>query len=1019
MRLSWESTHHAPKNAMICLSFPAKSLTPMQSEKTTASIFINYRRVPTKPDALNIQHELEKHFGEGSVFLDIKDIEPGDYWGQNLEQNLHNARILVVLIDANWLRAQDPETGIRRLDQEHDWVRKEIAFFLEAAKKGADKTIIPVLLNEGTVFPRKEHLPEVLRDLAASQHSCRIRTENISYDIMQLVDAIKKRGVSAADGPAQPSLGALDEVYPLPELTLTEARRTLTDPYVGLRYFEEKEAHIYFGRDADLFKLINSIGQPDYNLCLLYGPSGVGKSSLVHAGLLPRIRPKYSIYGPYRRSFVQGLDAQLLEALEKAHAGGNSKPALILLDQVEEMFTHTNPERPQEAPAFFSALTAALRENSRSIRFLLSFRFEHFTSVFKPLEGAGVQVLSLGLDPLQRPAVRQAIEGVLKRPPLPERFGLCIEEDLIETMIHAVSSDKDSHIAPLLQLQLRSMWDEAVALDDREPRFDRTLYKRFEKYGLQQMMEHLLGRLPETWKPALESGLIIGLLHRFVTPRGTAGSARTEDLIDAYPHIESFTGLLQALEDAYLLIALPNGEGYRLAHDALAPIVQQMHQSSDLPGQRAARIIETKARDHDRNYDLAFSEVDLEIVRAGQPGMPAINPGLLARIEQDEARYRAEREQRFRLAFDAAEKEVEHLNYDKALNDLQLAAGYGIRLDKVLQVAHTLPFVFALMGKEAQLRDSMALVQRLTEDGTALSWMQAATPQAFLQDLARLDTALWQAMQQRHFPTLLPIPGGTYPMGSEEGYEDEKPVHTVTVDDFLLADTPVTFWQYGLFCLLTGRRLPNDSGFGRGDRPVININWFDAAAYCNWLSEREGLEKVYADERDDDNLPADFTSNGYRLPTEAEWEYAAGGGAENRSRFGNGKEVADPAEINFDAEHPYNERYYPNLYVKGKSRRATTPVRQFSPNALGLHDMSGNVYEWCQDWWSEGEDHFYAKSEGARNPLGPEEGSTRVVRGGSWDVNAYYCRASYRVRVHPIETYYNIGFRVSRRLNNP
>lgn len=987
----------------------------MQNEKKQKDIFINYRRVPTKPDALNIQHELEKHFGEGSVFLDIKDIEPGDYWGQNLEQNLQNARILVVLIDANWLRAQDPETGVRRLDQEHDWVRKEIAFFLEAAKKGADKTIIPLLLNEGTVFPKKEHLPEVLRDLAASQHSCRIRTENISYDIMQLVDAIKKRGVSAADGPAQASLGALDEVYPLPELTLTEARR-LTDPYVGLRYFEEKEAHIYFGRDADLFKLINSIGQPDYNLCLLYGPSGVGKSSLVHAGLLPRIRPKYSIYGPYRRSFVQGLDAQLLDALEKVQAEGNSKPALILLDQVEEMFTHTNPERPQEAPAFFSALTAALRENSRSLRFLLSFRFEHFTSIVKPLEGAGVQVLSLGLDPLQRPAVRQAIEGVLKRPPLPERFGLRIEEDLIETMIHAVSSDKDSNIAPLLQLQLRSMWDEAVALDDREPRFDRTLYKRFEKYGLQQMMEHLLGRLPGTWKPALESGLVIGLLHRFVTPRGTAGSDRTEDLIDAYLHIESFTGLLQALEDAYLLIALPNGEGYRLAHDSLAPIVKDKYQSSDLPGQRAYRIIETKDRDHARGYDLAFSEVDLEIVRAGQQGMPAIRPALLDRIEQEEARYRAEREKNFRLAFESAEKAVEHLDYDKALNDLQLAAGHGVHSDEVLRLARELPFPLALMGKEEAWRKAADLIHGRSGEKPSPLWQKNLNARDFLHDLAAQDAPLWQAMQQRHFPSLLPIAGGTYRMGSEEGYEDEKPVHTVTVDDFLLADTPVTCWQYGLFCLLTtGRDVPNDSGFGRGDRPVININWLDAAAYCNWLSEREGLEKVYADEIDDDDLAADYTRNGYRLPTEAEWEYAAGGGAENRTRFGNGKEVADPEEMNFHAEHPYNEKYYPNLYVKGKSRGATTPVRMFAPNALGLHDMSGNVYEWCQDWWSEGDNHYYKQSEGAHNPPGPESGSSRVVRGGSWYVNASNCRVSFRNRYHPVDRNILIGFRVSRR----
>lgn len=990
----------------------------MQSKKSKA-IFINYRRVPSKSDALNIQRELAASFSEDAIFLDLEDIEPGDYWEQHIHQNLQAAKVLLVLIHPKWLHDQDPDTGQQRLRQEHDWVRREIVCFLEDIDKGADKIIIPVLLGEGTAFPKKENLPETLRGLAAYQHTCRIRIENIKHDIKELAEAIKKRGISAQEG-LQPTIApALDTAYPLPELTLQEARAIL-DPYVGLRHFKESEAHIYFGRDEDVLRLINLIRQPDYRLCLLYGPSGVGKSSLLNAGLLPRIRQHFRVYGPHRRSFTTGLEVQLKEILAEINADKSQLPALVILDQVEEIFTNANPENSREALNFFAALAEVLRAGSAAPRVLLSFRFEHFTPISRPLEDAGLQWLKLSLEPLTPPAVRQAIDGVLHREPLPHRFNLHIEPELIETMTQAVCRDKDSHIAPLLELQLRSMWDEAKQLDEQAPVFDTTLYKRFEKIALPQMVEHQLRQLRSEWQWALDNGLVIGILHQLVTTRSTAGSAPIATLLERYGHIEHFSRLLQCLQDIYLVIALPHEASIRLAHDALAPIVQTMYRDSDLPGQRAARIIETKARDHERGYDLAFSEVDLEIVRAGQQGMPAINPGLLARIEQDEARYRAEREKNFRLAFESAEKAVEHLDYDKALNDLQLAAGHGIHLDEVLLLARTLPFAFALGGKEAEWRESLAFAQRIAADGSAAPWMQAATPQAFLQDLARHDTALWQAMQQRHFPTLLPIAGGTYRMGSEEGYEDEKPVHTVTVDDFLLADTPVTFWQYGLFCLLTtGRRLPNDSGFGRGDRPVINVNWFDAAAYCNWLSEREGLEKVYAGEKTGDDLDADYTRNGYRLPTEAEWEYAAGGGAENRSRFGNGKEVADPAEMNFDAEHPYNEIYYSHLYTKGQSRGATTSVRLLLPNALGLYDMSGNVNEWCQDWWSEGEDHFYGKSEGARNPLGPEEGSTRVVRGGSWDDNASYCRASYLLWFHPLVSNSGIGFRVSRRLNNP
>lgn len=273
------------------------------------------------------------------------------------------------------------------------------------------------------------------------------------------------------------------------------------------------------------------------------------------------------------------------------------------------------------------------------------------------------------------------------------------------------------------------------------------------------------------------------------------------------------------------------------------------------------------------------------------------------------------------------------------------------------------------------------------------------------------------------------IAGGTYQMGSEEGYASEKPVHEVTVSSFQMAATPVTFWQYGLFCLAAGRDLPGDSGFGRGDKPVINLNWHEAIEYCNWLTDwlspLEGaeLEKVYTIEGD--TVTADWSKNGFRLPTEAEWEYAAravlspsgrgkGGG---NARFGNGKDIADPSEMNFDASHPYNEQK-PDWYVKGKGRGATTGVREFAPNALGLYDMSGNVFEWCWDWWSEGEDSFYRTSDGANDPAGPPESidGTRVVRGGSWFTVAYACRSGFRLRIHPIVRINYLGFRVVRRL---
>ncbi len=944
-------------------------------------IFINYRRIPSKSDAQLIKAELEKHFGASSVFLDTQDIIPGEYWKEKIFQHLQQARVLLALIPAGWLHLQDPESGQRRLDIETDWVRREIAFFLQEITQGASRTIIPVLLEEGTVFPKKEHLPEVLQGLAACQHTCGLRMESLQYEILQLVDAIKAVGINATSHPRNNT--PTTDAYPLSPLSISEARR-LPAPYVGLRHFEESEAHLYFGRDKDIADLINRIGQPDYRLCLLYGPSGVGKSSLLNAGLLPRIRQRFKIHGPERRSFTKGLDTQLQELLAKVIP---NQPTLLLLDQVEEMFTHANPERASEAPDFFRLLAQTLRSKQDNIRFLLSFRFEHFTKITQPLEDAGLQWLKLDLAPLTPPTVREAIEGVLHREPLPQRFNLKIDPELIETMVQNVCRDKESHLAPLLQLQLRSMWDEAVQLDPRAPVFDTTLYKRFERIALPQMVQEQLQKLPAAWQAALKNGLVIGLLDRFVTPRGTAGSVSTAELLADYHHIPDFEQLLECLQNTYLLIALPQEQRFRLAHDALAPIIRQLHQDSERPGQRAARILEAKARDHDRGYAVAFSEVDIEIVRAGQQAMPILQPGVLAQLEQDETRYREARERDFRIAFEAAEKAVEHLEYPEALNYLEAAASYSIHLGKVHSLVHELPFFFAISQQTEPLRACIALLCRITTDAPAALWEENTDPERFLRALSEHDAPLLAAMTERHFPTMKPIPGGTYKMGSEEGYVNEKPVHTVTVDDFQLGATPVTCWQYGLFCLLTGRELPRDSGFGRGDRPVVNVNWFDAVDYCNWLSERQGLEPAYT--REGYDITTNWQATGYRLPTEAEWEYAAGGGAENRTRFGNGKDVADPAEMNFDAGHAYNALYAADWHVPGKGRGATTPVHSFAPNALELYDMSGNVLEWCQDWWSEGEDYYYRQSEGAHNPTGPDQGQMRVVRGGSWVINAF------------------------------
>jgi len=172
--------------------------------------------------------------------------------------------------------------------------------------------------------------------------------------------------------------------------------------------------------------------------------------------------------------------------------------------------------------------------------------------------------------------------------------------------------------------------------------------------------------------------------------------------------------------------------------------------------------------------------------------------------------------------------------------------------------------------------------------------------------------ALAQSKKECVEPEMVAIPGGTFTMGSDDSqYDNEKPAHEVTVKSFEAGKYPVTFEEYDMFCEDTGKEKPDDMGWGRGRRPVINVSWHDVMEYCKWLNEKLGLSK----------------EEGYRLLTEEEWEYAY--------RAGSTEEYPFPLE-NID-EYAW---HYKN------AENQTHPVGEKKPNPWGLYDMAGNVWEW-------------------------------------------------------------------------
>ncbi len=222
---------------------------------------------------------------------------------------------------------------------------------------------------------------------------------------------------------------------------------------------------------------------------------------------------------------------------------------------------------------------------------------------------------------------------------------------------------------------------------------------------------------------------------------------------------------------------------------------------------------------------------------------------------------------------------------------------------------------------------------------------------------------------------MVTIPAGWFLMGSETGQENERPVHRVWVGAFELAATQVTNLEFARYLAAAGAPAPphwKDPQFSHPQQPVVAVSWFEAVAYCAWLTGSTGGR--------------------YRLPTEAEWERAARG-------------VREGALYPWGDEPPQGRPGYADRWLRGPE-----PVGRQAPNEFGLYDICDNVHEWCSDWF---EPQYYAMSP-ERDPQGPAEGTRRASRGGSWRHHIKVARCAARSSIPPQFQYADYGFRVAR-----
>lgn len=264
------------------------------------------------------------------------------------------------------------------------------------------------------------------------------------------------------------------------------------------------------------------------------------------------------------------------------------------------------------------------------------------------------------------------------------------------------------------------------------------------------------------------------------------------------------------------------------------------------------------------------------------------------------------------------------------------------------------------------------------------------------------------------------IPAGTFEMGSSGGKEDEKPVHTVKLSSFYMNRFEVTNNEYCEFLNDCGNHIEKGTPWivlmkesspycgiieiepgkfkvkeGSENMPAGGVNWYGAVAYCNWLSEKEGLDPCYGSEGKRGTDPSLWIkSSGYRLPTEAEWEYACRGGSETDYYWGN--EVKDDY-----------------LWYRNNSDKMAHNVGEKKENDFGLFDMSGNIFEWCNDFYGPYEDRPSV------NPTGPASGDCRIKRGGDWSLPEEVSKSSARSKSPPERAGLNSGFRIVKSIINP
>ncbi|MDX2066945.1 MAG: SUMF1/EgtB/PvdO family nonheme iron enzyme [Haliscomenobacter sp.] len=825
--------------------------------------------------------------------------------------------------------------------------------------------------------------------------------------------------------------------------------------YPGVQPFSSAQSGVFYGRDQeiqDLYRLIRREA-----LVVLYGKSGLGKSSLLNAGILPRCQkegefePLVIKFGAWTEeksdtplditkaylsaekadspilSKILPTEASLWRCAKNRQLQGGGR-LLLVFDQFEELFTYPEAavrafrqelaellldelplryQRLLEGPLgeqLSSAEEAAL-EAPLGTHVLFAIRSDRMHLLHQLAEP--LPTILRNLFELRALQAADAEAAIVK--PAQQSGSFCTppftwSAPALQALLHFLQDPQDDQRVEGILLQLLCQYIEE---------------KWVEKEGIREVgLQHLgdleqiianyyhdkLAVLPDEASHAAARKLIEeGLVMEGENIRLSLHEAQIARQygVDA--------DLLELLVNSRLLRAEPflrGGYTYELAHDRLvAPVLrakeerlaQEKQLAEAAARQEAAQKLAEEQRKRRQANRIAIGGITLAVI-----AVISLIASLftLRNLEQATAKVVLSN-------LKEAEGHILDLNYAAALQKMGDAAKLGAAKREVALAMLEVAFWYTEIGEFKRAGKILRHALRLDADRATQAVLRLTTGQKsprvrelLRQAIKTFDAKNYKKCWNRYYPEMIKIKGGSFMMGCDEKVDslcqdDVKPRHKVTLDDFAMAKTETTVWQWHLYCKVMGLDIDDfetASWEKAGDNPKVNIEWYEAVEYANWLSERQKLTLHYK-ENGHGSFSRVESSNGYGLPTEAEWEYAAKGGPYHSPFVYSGSNELDSV-----AWHVGNS--------DGRTRSCTAK----KPNRLGLYGMSGNALEWCWDWYEE---NYYAISP-IKNPTGVTMGDYRVLRGGSWSSFLDYCRVSDRGWYNTTYSDSNFGFRLVR-----